>query len=101
MPGESRRAGRDLDQAVGRDGVRLALQVQRVDGLGHDGVAHQPVGLPPEEDLARSRALLQTSGDVHRVAHDHGIGGAGDHLTGVHADPAGEAHAVVAVELRV
>ena len=56
----------------------------------------------PEQDLAGGGGLLQTGRDVHRVAgHDLLVARAGHHVAGVHPDPAGERHPVVAVELRV
>ena len=54
----------------------------------------------PEQDLARSSGLLQARRDVHRVPRrDPLVARAGDHLAGVHPDPAREGDPVVTVGL--
>ena len=56
---EPGRPFRDLDQAVRGHGIGLPLQVQGIDRLRGDRVAHEPVGLFPQQDLAGRRCLLQ------------------------------------------
>ena len=71
--------------------------------LDDDGVAHQPVRALAEQDLAGAARLLEPRGRVHGVAgRDRLLARvAGDDLAGVHADPARDRHAVVALELLV
>ena len=90
--------------AVGRDRLGLALEVERGDGLDLDRVLDESVGRLAEEDLAGLGRLLEPGGDVHRVARDEPLAGArvaGHDLARVHADPSGEADAVIALELVV
>ena len=75
-------------EAEGGDRLRLALGVERLDRLGPDRVADEPVGRLAEQRLARRGALLQPGGDVDRVAGGERVALAGDDLARVDADPA-------------
>src|SRR5207247_5646 len=46
------------EQPVGDEWLALALRGERLDGLALDRVAHEPVGLLAEQDLARLGSLL-------------------------------------------
>ena len=86
----ARRGGGDREQPVGRNGFRLALQRQGLDRHDRDGLSHQPVGGLADQDLARRGSLLQTGGDVHRVAGGQALGVTGvtgDDLAGVNTGP--------------
>ena len=86
----ARRAFGDREQPVGRDGFRLALQRQGLDRHDLDGVSDQPVGGLADQDLPSRGRLLETGGDVHRVAGGQALGGAaltGDDFAGVDAGP--------------
>ena len=50
------------------DGLGLALGVDRLDGLGADSVADEPVRALAEQDLAGRCRLLEAGGDVDGVA---------------------------------
>ena len=91
-------------EAVGGDGFRLALQLERFDGLDLDRVLDQAIGGIAQQHLAGRGRLLQTGRDVHRVAGHQPLVGArvaGHDLPGVHADARGEPDAVVALEVGV
>ena len=97
-----RRAGRDLEQAVGDDRVALSLELERLHRDDADRLARQSVGLLPDQDLAGRRSRLQPLGDVDRIAGDERVAAnrvACDHLPGVDADPGLDAHAEGALEL--
>ena len=99
---EPSRAGRHLDQPVGRHRMGLALEDEVCDRLGRDRVTHERERPLPEQDLARCRGLFQAGRDVHRVArHDLLVADTSDDVTGVDSDPARERHPVVTFELRV
>ena len=94
-PHQRRRGPRDargavawnLEQSKGSDRLAFALDHETIERLGSNHVAHEPVCVASQEDLARLRRLLQAGRDVHRVAGDQPLAGdwvAGDHLTGVH-----------------
>ena len=63
-----RRGGGDVQQPVGGDRVAPALDLERAERLGHDGVGDQPVGPGAEQDLPRPRGLLEPRGHVDGVA---------------------------------
>jgi hypothetical protein len=97
-------AGVDADQAVGGDGVGLALHRERLDRLQDRGVADQARGRIGDQHVAGRGALFQAGGHVDGVPGDQRLargGVAGDHLAGVDTDPALERGAVVALELLV
>ena len=99
-----RRAGRDVEQSERRHRFLLALQRERVDRLDLDGVLHEAEGGFAEEDLPGRGGLLQPGGDVHGVARHESLSGrgvAGHDLAGVHADPCGQALAVLALQIGV
>ncbi len=82
----------------------LPLELERLDGLDVDVVAHQAVGEVAEEDLLRSGGLLQSCGDVDRVAGDEPLTRrrvAGDDLSRVHARADRELDSPVTLELLV
>jgi hypothetical protein len=56
------------NEAPGRDRLGLALQGERRDRFGFDGVPHEPARLLTEQNLAGTRRLLQSRGDVNSVA---------------------------------
>ncbi len=97
------RTARDLPQPVGGDGLRLALQLERFHRFDFHRVAHEPVGGLAQEDLAGGRGLFQPGGHVDRVTRDQPLvrALARDHLAGVDADPDGDPHTVVVLELVV
>ena len=76
------------DQPERRNRLALPLQRQRLYALGRDSVAREREGLGADQDLARSRGLLQPGGDIDRIAGREPLGGAGDDLAGGDADPA-------------
>jgi hypothetical protein len=91
-------------QLVRRDGLRLALQRERLDGFDLDRVPHQLVRRLADEGLHLAGRLLETRRDVDRIAGDEALSGArvvGDDLAGVHADPIGERRAPARHELFV
>ena len=94
----------DAEQTPRQDALGLALQLERLDRLGFDGLANEAVGRLAEQDLTRRRLLLQAGGDVDCVAGHEcrvGCGGASHDLAGVHADPDLDGRASVAFELLV
>jgi hypothetical protein len=94
----------DRREPEGRDGLGLALQVERGDGLGLDRVPDEAVRRLAEEGVPWFGGLLEPGGDVHGVARDEPLAGgriAGHDLARVHADAGREANAVVALELGV
>jgi hypothetical protein len=50
--------------------VALALQCERLEGLDLNGVAHETVRRRPDQDLARTRRLLEPRCDVDGVPHE-------------------------------
>ena len=88
-------------QPEGRDALRLALQLQRLDGLDLDLIADEPVRQLAEQHLALSGGLLEPGSRVDRIAgHEPLAGGrvAGDDLPGVDPDAVGERDAVRALK---
>ncbi len=82
-----RRFSRGREEPVGRNGLGLPLQRERLDRLRLGGIAGKPHGFCPDEDLTGLRRLLQAGGDVHGITGREALLGAGDDLAGVHADP--------------
>ena len=93
------------DEPVGGDALALALELQRLDRLDLDRVAHQPVGHLAEVDLVRRRRLLEPRGDVDGVAGGQLLVGrgvvVGDDLAGVDAGAVGELDAVARQQVLV
>ena len=58
----------DFEEAVDANWLGLPLEREWLDCLDLDGVTNQPVGLLAEQDLARFGGLLETGGDVDRIA---------------------------------
>ena len=58
----------DREQPVGGNALGLALQLERLDRLDLDGVAHEPVGRLADQHLVGRRRLLEPRRDVDRVA---------------------------------
>ncbi len=69
------------------DRLLLAFQLQWLDGLDLDRVAHELDGLGAEQHLARTSRLLEPRRDVDRVSGREPLRRAGDDLAGVDADP--------------
>ncbi len=68
------------------------MSVERLDGLDANGVADEEPRLGADQDLAGARRLLETRGDVDRVAGDERLAlAADDDLARVDADPRLEA----------
>ena len=77
-----------LEQPVRLDRRGLALQVERFLGLDADCVANEGVGLCADQDLSRTRRLLEPGGDVHGVTGHEGLAlAADDDLARVDPDP--------------
>jgi hypothetical protein len=55
------------------DGLRLALERERLDHLELDRIAHEQARLATDEDLPGARRLLESGGDVDRVAGDESL----------------------------
>jgi hypothetical protein len=92
------------DEAVGRDRLGLALQLERLDLLDLDAVLDEPVRQLAEQDLALAGGLLEAGGDVDGVACDEPLAGrgvAGDDLARVDAGAVRELHAVDALQVAV
>ena len=75
----------DVHQPVRGDGLGLALRRQRRDRLDLQRAACQPERLLAKEDLARGSGLLETGGDVDRVAGRKPLLRSDDDLAGVDA----------------
>ena len=94
----------NAQQAVRGDSIRLSLEREGLDRLDLDLVSGELQRLSAEQDLAGGRRLLETGGDVDRVARREPLAGRSltrHHLAGVDADPGFEANPEVALELRV
>src|SRR5207244_11335601 len=65
---EGKRLRTEGEQPMGLDRFRLALELQRLDVLDLGRVTGEPVGLVSDQDVARLRGLLESGGDVHRIA---------------------------------
>ncbi len=70
-----------------RNGLGLALQLERLDRLDLGPVADERKRRLPDQHLARLGSLLQPRGHVDRVARHQTFFGAGHHLAGGEADP--------------
>ena len=93
------RFGRQLEQPPGRPATGCLERI-RIDPLGSHGVAHEPLGLLVEQDLARVSGLLQPGGDVDRVSGDQRSSRrTGHHVPGVHSGPERDGDVPVALEL--
>jgi hypothetical protein len=91
-------------EPVRRHALRLPLQLERLDGLNVDEVAHEPMRELAEEHLACTGGLLEPGGDVDRVAGDEPLPAgrvARDDLARVHARAVDEPDAVAALEVVV
>jgi hypothetical protein len=98
------RSGLDLREPVGGQRLGLALELERLDGLGGDGVADEPEGGLADQDLARRGGLLEAGGHVDGIPGDERLPAArvaGHDLAGVDADPKRDRGAVAALELLV
>ncbi len=88
VPGERGGAADHLEEAEGLDGLRLALQRERLDGLDLHRVAHEHASLSADQRLSRRSRLLEARSDVDGVARDERLAlAADDDLAGVDADP--------------
>ena len=78
------------DCRPGPDGLGLAAELDRPHLLDFDAAERQPVCSGADQDLARLGGLLEACGEVHGLAGGKGgVGGLGDHLAGLDADPRG------------
>ena len=75
-------------EPVGGNGLRLALQHERLDRLHLDRLANEHEGRVPEQHLARLGSLLEPRRHIHRVARRKPLLRPGHHLARHHADPA-------------
>ena len=94
----------ESDKPIRRDPLGLALQLERLDLLDVDEVAHELIRQPADQDLVCGSGLLQAGCRVDGVAgHEPLPGGrvAGDHLAGVDPGPIRELHAVPRQEVLV
>ena len=94
----------DLREPVGGHGLRLALELERLDRLDRDRVAHEAEGRLPDQDLARGGGLLEAGGDVDRVAGHERLPGralSGHDLAGVDPDAQRDPRAEALLELGV
>jgi hypothetical protein len=94
----------DVEQAKGRDPLRLSLQLEGLDLLDLDRFSHESVRRRADQDLERRRGLLEPCRDVHRVAGDQSLPRrrvAGDDLARVDSGSVGEADAPDALQLVV
>ena len=92
------------DEPVGRHGLGLPLQLERLDLLDLDLVPDEAVGQLAEEHLALPGGLLETGGDVDGVAGHQALaarGVAGHDLARVDARAVRELHAVDALQVVV
>ena len=87
-------AGKHVVKPPDRDRLRLPFQLERLDRIGHDRVAHQPDRRVTDEDLPSCRGGFEPLRDVDRVAGRERLAllrVACDHLAGVdarsHLDP--------------
>jgi hypothetical protein len=86
-----------------RDGLGLALQLERLELLVLDRAARRAHGALADGDAPRPSRALQPGGDVDHVSH-HGVvlaDRAGEHLPGVHAHAQVEVHAIGQVLVHV
>ena len=86
---QDRRSCLDDHESIGRQGLLLSLDGERLQPFRDHGRSDQTIGGLAEQDLARLGRLLQPSGDVHRIAGDERLSRRGvgrDDLAGVHAD---------------
>ena len=92
------------DEAKGGDGLRLALGRDRINLLGGDCLCDEAKRRLAEQDLTGVRVLLQSGGDIDRIACHECLSRArvsGDHFAGVHADPQRQPGAVAPLEVLV
>ena len=75
-------------QRVGGDRLALPFQLQQPLLANLHRRRDEPERLRAEQHLPRLRRLLQPRRDIDRVAGRQTLLGAGQHLPGVHADPA-------------
>src|SRR6476659_9648592 len=90
-----------MQELVGGNAFRLALELQRLHRLDLDGVAHQLVRRLPDQDLTGGRRLFQPGGNVDGVAgHEPLAGGdvARDDLAGIDPGAVLQTDAVVLLE---
>ena len=77
----------ELNEPVRWDAIRLSLEFEGFELLDPDGVAHEPVRLATEQNLAGRGRLFESGRNVHGVARDKALtidAFTGDHLAGIH-----------------
>src|SRR5439155_8378413 len=65
---DGKRSRPEREQPQGLNRFRLALQRECLAGLDLGRVTREAVGLAADQDLSRLGGLLQTGGDVDRIA---------------------------------
>ena len=78
------------DEPVSGNALGFAFQLERLDDLNFDGVAHEPVGGITDQHLVCRRVLLEASGRVHGISGDEVLARrsfTGDDFAGVHTGP--------------
>jgi hypothetical protein len=83
---ESRGLRQQLEQAIRGNGLRLPLQRERLDRLGQDAAADEPLSRFTDQDLARLGRLLEAGCNVDRITCNERLAFAGDDLTRVDPD---------------
>ena len=94
----------DLLHPIGAHGLRLALSGHGRQLVRDDRSADEPMGLPPDHDLAGAGAGLEPLGGIDRVTGNQRVAArrvAHHHRARVDADAHGEAHADRLLELVV
>jgi len=86
--GDQPRLGRavERDDAVGRHRFHAAFECERAEGLKRHRGSNQPLRGFADEHLTVGGFLLQTRGDVHRIATTSVWSGTDDDLAGVDGD---------------
>jgi hypothetical protein len=70
---EPRAAVRNTDQAIRQDGLGLALEGERSDGLDTSVTLRQQPGRLAQQDRSRLGCFLQSSGDIGCIADRSGL----------------------------
>ena len=86
QPMTSLRDVENRPEPVGGHALRLALELERLDGIHLDAAAHDPERGLADQDLAGPCRLLEPGGDVDRVSRREALLGAGHDLAGVDAE---------------
>ena len=91
----------DADHAARDDRLAPAAELQRCKGLEVEDVSHQPCCSRADDDLVRSRLLLETGGEIDRLAGgERRLCLVGDDLAGFDPDADVEPKVADALERR-